>query len=222
MTETSEDVRTLALDVLAYAGFQKSYAFRSAGQESTINQPSTYRDSLSLILRNALVIMVIPEKIFSIPFLPTKFLQIGWAIREFKSHMLEMVADEKRLAAEGKPGLGHLVSNLVRASETTNSTKVSKDNKDQANGKMKPLSVDEILGNIFVFNFAGHDTTAISLAYSLLLLVAHPEVQDWISDELNAVLDSSNSDDWKYDENFPRLQRCLAVLVSRRVNPHKS
>lgn len=38
VTETSEDVRTLALDVHAYAVFQKSYAFQSAVQESTIDQ----------------------------------------------------------------------------------------------------------------------------------------------------------------------------------------
>lgn len=83
--------------------------------------------------------------------------------------MLDQLADEKRLIAEGKPGSGTLMSNLVRASEAhhdvaggVNDARTKMDGKPQ---DTKPLTVDEILGNIFVFHFAGHDTTAISLAY---------------------------------------------------------
>jgi hypothetical protein len=81
---------------------------------------------------------------------------------------------------------------------------------------MKPLSVDEILGNIFVFNFAGHDTTAISLAYSVLLLVDHPEVQDWVAEELMFYLDADRGGIWRYETVFPKLKRCLAILVRIR------
>ena len=79
--------------------------------------------------------------------------------------------------------------------------------------KCAPLTVDEILGNIFVFNFAGHDTTALSLASSMLLLVARPDVQEWMAEELNFYLKSGSSETWKYEEVFPKLRRCLAVLV---------
>ena len=88
--------------------------------------------------------------------------------------MLNVVAQERHLVAEGKPGTRNLVSNFVRAEL----------NKGKISHELKPMAIDEILGNIFVFNFAGHDTTAISLAYAVLLLVAHPEIQDWIADEL--------------------------------------
>ena len=212
---TAEDVRTLALHVLAYAGFQKSYPFKSIAEEHGAEPPSSYRDSLSLILRNVLIIMVVPEIIFSVPFLPRKWAKIGWAIKEFKNYMLYIVAEEKRLLEEGNQGTGNLVSNLVRASQP-NPAKPSAANKDRAVGKLdevKPLSVQEILGNIFVFNFAGHDTTAISMAYSMYLLVAHPEVQSWISEEIQHVCSDQDQAAWNYDETFPKLQRCLAVLV---------
>lgn len=202
---TSEDVRTLALHVLAYAGFQKSYPFKSFAKDS--ETPSSYRDSLSIILRNALVVMVVPSSVFSIPFLPAKWRQIGWAIAEFKQYMLNVVAEEKQLIAEGKPGTGNLVSNLVRAD--LNKTKMPHD--------LKPLSIDEILGNIFVFNFAGHDTTAISLAYAVLPLVAHPEIQDWISEELQYYLLNEDTKDWRYEDVFPKLKRTLAVLVRQHI-----
>lgn len=209
---TCDDTRTLALHVLAFAAFQKSYPFNSAIKEGAIDQPLTYRDSLSIILKNALVIMVMPVKAFDIPFLPTKWTQIGRAVAEFKSYMLGQLADEKRLIAEGKPGSGTLMSNLVRAS-SDGSLANKATQKVEVVSELKPLTTEEILGNIFVYNFAGHDTTAISLAYSMLLLVAHPEVQEWIAEELDYHLKTENCESWTYEETFPKLQRCLAVLV---------
>ena len=217
LRNTSEDTRTLALHVLAHAGFQKSYPFNSMAKAGAAHNPSTYRDSLSIILRNILVVLVLPPVAFRLPFLSAKWTQIGWAITEFRQYMLDQLADEKQLIAEGKPGSGTLMSNLVRASEVRpEQAKRSANGSVVVDGKgyeLKPLSIDEILGNVFVFNFAGHDTTAISLAYSMLLLVAHPEIQDWIAEELNFYLDSDESETWSYEVVFPRLKRCLAVLV---------
>ena len=215
---TAEDTRTLALHVLAYAGFQRSYPFRTILKDGDARPPSTYRDSISIILKNVLVILVLPQWVFRVPFLPTKWTQIGWAITEFKQYMLGQLAEEKRLIAEEKPGSGTLMSNLVRASDGRFDTVKRHEKrptvKQERSHGLKALTVEEILGNIFVFNFAGHDTTAISLAYSILLLVAHPEMQDWISDELNLYLPSGDRKDWDYDLTFPKLKRCLAVLVS--------
>ncbi|KAL8889132.1 MAG: hypothetical protein Q9192_006062, partial [Flavoplaca navasiana] len=202
LNTTSDDTRTLALHVLAYAAFQRSYPFRSMSHQSS--HPSTYRDSILIILKNILVIIVLPAAVFRIPFLPQRWRQIGAAVTNFQKYMQEQVLEERDLMAQGKQGSGTLISNLVRAS------------KEQGTGhgkpRFKPLSDEEILGNIFVFNFAGHDTTAISLAYSVLLLVAHPEVQEWIAEELRFYLPGANSEEWDYEHAFPKLQRCLAVL----------
>ena len=181
------------------------------------SQSSTYRDSLSVILRNILVVLVLPPVAFRLPFLSAKWTRIGWAITEFRQYMLAQLADEKRLIAEGKPGSGTLMSNLVRASEIRPElARRGANGKAAVDGKgyeLEPLSVDEILGDVFVLHFAGHDTTAISLAYSMILLVAHPEVQDWIAEELNFYLDSDETETWGYEVAFPKLKRCLAVLV---------
>ncbi|KAL9020662.1 MAG: hypothetical protein Q9185_002110 [Variospora sp. 1 TL-2023] len=211
LSSTSDDTRTLALDVLAYAGFQKSYPFQGKTHQS--NQPITYRDSLSIILQNILVIIVLPPFLFHIPFLPRRWKRIGAAVTYFTEHMHDQVAQEKGLMESGKQGSGTLISNLVRASEEVGTGTVRPN--------LKPLSNPEILGNIFVFNFAGHDTTAISLAYSVLLLVAHPEVQDWIGEELRFHLRGEESNGWDYELSFPKLQRCLAVLLEtlRLYNP---
>ncbi|KAL8922717.1 MAG: hypothetical protein Q9208_005030 [Pyrenodesmia sp. 3 TL-2023] len=220
--DTAEDVRTLAINVLAFAGFQKSYPFQSQRQKAELQGETTlssYRDALAVILRNVLVIIVLPASCFALPFLPKKWTKIGLAMTAFKQYMLEEVADEKLSISEGKPGTGTLVSNLVRASEQHRQDNENSGTRPQT---LKPLSIPEILGNIFVFNFAGHDTTAIFLSYALLLLVAYPEIQDWVSEEINQHLPSAFSvDSRNYVDNFSKLQRCLAVLLEtlRLYNP---
>ncbi|KAI9689168.1 MAG: hypothetical protein M1822_000906 [Bathelium mastoideum] len=208
-TTTADDTRTLALHVLAYVAFQKSYPFQSVSKAGVQDVDSmTYRDSLAIILSNAFTVMVLPLSVFSFPF-GKKWNQIGWAIHYFRSYMMKQLKDEQYLVRTGKSGTGTLVSNLVRASvDATNE-----------NGAMKPLTEDEILGNIFVFNFAGHDTTALSLASCMLLLVANPDVQDWVHEELEYYLEDSKSSD--YNDVFPKLKRTLAVLLEtlRLYNP---
>lgn len=210
---TADDSRTLALHVLAFAAFQKSYHFKSWVNENSPDRPTTYRDSLAIILKNVLIILVLPVKAFEIPFLPAKWARVGWAVTEFRRYMLAQLTEEKQLVAEGKQGSGNLISNLLRASDESTQPGQNSRQAEAARG-LKPLTQDEILGNVFVFNFAGHDTTAISLGYSMLLMVAHPGVQDWVAEELNHYLPSDDRQSWKYDDVFPKLKRTLAVLVS--------
>ena len=210
-TTTTDDTRTLALHVLAFVGFQKSYPFKSVSRADLTNPKSmTYRDSLAIILENALIVMVMPVASFAPSFLPLQWQQIGWAIKSFREYMSGQLEDERQLIRDGKPGTGTLVSNLVRASEeAANEKAVLNDGVP-----LKPLTEAEILGNIFVFNFAGHDTTAISTAYAMLLLVANPQVQDWVHEELQYHVKDTDLKSVSYSKLFPKLKRCLAVLVS--------
>lgn len=214
---TADDSRTLALHVLAFAAFQKSYPFKSWMNENSSDRPTTYRDSLAIILKNVLVILVLPVKAFDIPFLPAKWARVGWAVTEFRRYMLAQLTEEKQLLAQGKQGSGSLISNLLRASD-----ELDQPGRQAGSARgLKPLTQDEILGNVFVFNFAGHDTTAISLGYSMLLMVAHPDVQDWVAEELNHYLPYDDHKLWNYEEVYPKLKRTLAVLLEtlRLYNP---
>lgn len=214
LSSTATDVRTLALHVLAYVGFQKSYPFGSISKDAQGSGTSTYRDSLAIILHHVLIAVVLPAKIFDLPFLPASWKRVGLAKRNFRKYMLDQLGKEKELQLQGKPGSGSLMSNLVRASEEVSNVKVSQKAPEGEPQEIKTLTIDEILGNVFVFNFAGHDTTAIVLASSLYSLVAHPEVQDWISEELNYYLPDEDPESWTYDTHYTKLKRTLAVLVS--------
>lgn len=109
--------------------------------------------------------------------------------------MTEVYEAEKQAFAENKPATNNLMTQLIRASLGDDG-----------------LSETEIYGNIFVFNFAGHDTTAHTLAFTLHLLAAAPEIQEWVSEELDHVFGNAPVDAWNYLSHFPRLKRTLALL----------
>ena len=77
------------------------------------------------------------------------------------------------------------------------------------------LTDDEVLGNLFLYSTAGHDTTSNTLCYAIYLLAIYPELQDWIGEEVDEVVSGhGESGEWDYNIVFPKLQRCLALMVS--------
>ncbi len=202
------DTATLALHVLTCVGFGLSYPFHHGVRDLSDGHSMTYRDALSLCLRNIITFAIIPKKALSLSFLPKKLRRLGVATQEFQKYMEEMLTTERNMAAKNEHGTSNLMGSLVRASEEAQKSS------DVNDSTHIGLTDEEIFGNIFAFNLAGHETTANTIAASLVLLAAKPEFQDWLIEEVHHVLgDSSASEDWKYEESFPNLQRCLAVMV---------
>jgi cytochrome P450 len=198
------DTRTLSLNVLAAIGFRKSFDFRPRTQEAVLdNGKFSYRDALQLVLDNIIVLLIVPRKYLSYSWLPGWVRKIGKAANDFQLHMEEMLDDELVALNRGE-NRNSLMTSLVRALDTHQ--------KDSRQG----ISVEEIFGNLFIVNFAGHDTTANTLAFSTLLLSAFPDVQNWVAEEVDAVMrktgDAGPSD---YSALFPQLLRCKAIMVSR-------
>ncbi|MCJ1311766.1 hypothetical protein MMC25_005439 [Agyrium rufum] len=215
---TARDTRTLSLHVLSGVGFGKSYSFHKSAEPPSAGHTFNYRDSLALILENAIPILVFGPKLLNRKFLPNKWRRIGQATVDFKFHMTEMMQEERRLISQHKPGAGNIISSLI---------KTSADQIDASNQSLndllerKGLTEEEIYGNIFIYNFAGHDTVAITFNTAIYLLAAYPNVQDWIAEEINAVVPNGNTSSREYGEIYPKLNRCLAVLLEtvRLYNP---
>lgn len=217
-----QDLKTLAINVLAATAFKKSYDFRGSAEPQ--DEGSSYRKTLQTVLDNAILIMLIPYRYLRGPFVPKKLVRIGDAARSFKSHMVEMLEEEARALQENRSGSGGIMSSFVRAlnvhaREAATSPEImpSKDGK-------RGLSVDEIFGNVFTLNFAGYDTTAHTLGFALYLLAIHPEVQDWLAEEIAAAVVVGRPQDdiqaWDYQALFPRLRRCRTILLETlRVFP---
>jgi cytochrome P450 len=205
----AEDCRTLAFNVLLRVGFGKFSDFMRPSDRSEnplindANTPMDYRDALATILQNIMLVLAFgPNLLAKIPF-PRKLAQLGDATQVFKSYMTDMYQHACE-EATSRDANGEIDNNLLTSLVNAASMETGRLNKD------------EVIGNMFVYNFAGHDTTAHTLAMTFMLLAAYPEVQDWMHEEIVHVLgQESDSAMWDYDASFPRLKRCLAVLVRR-------
>ncbi|GME48497.1 uncharacterized protein K452DRAFT_130448 [Neofusicoccum parvum] len=208
---TATDSRTLALDVLVSAGFGKSFPFQGATQKPEAG-PLSYRDSLAKILENAVLILALHPDFISRIRYPRNLARIGQAIVSFKQYMTQDYEEERKAVEENRATGENLMVNLVRAS--------IEETADDSSQRRTGLTREEVFGNMFVFNFAGHDTTAHSLNFTFYLLAAHPWVQEWMYEEINHIFQDNDVTSWSY-EAFPRLNRCLAVLYEtvRLYNP---
>lgn len=204
--ETVGDTALLTLHVLTYAGFGMKYSYSSGVQRPQPGFTLSYRDALSLILRNVIILFIVPRSFLRLSFMPKKLRDLGQATKEFQKYMEEMLARERQLISKRVPGQGNLISALIRASEEAK--------KLDENESVQGLQDEEIFGNIFIYNLAGHETTANTIAFAIVILAAYPEWQDWIAEEIEFVFGSGQTNKaGAYEAAFPRLRRCLAIMV---------
>ncbi|KAI1121847.1 putative cytochrome P450 [Nemania abortiva] len=201
-----KDTRALSLNVLAAIGFGKKYDFRGS-TEPQADETGSYRDSLQTVLDNIILLIVVPFNVLAM--FPKSWGRIGKAAISFNNYMLKMLEEETQALAKGRPGSSGIMPLFVRAADTYHQELSAESDPKAAK---KGLSVNEILGNLFVINFAGHDTTANTLAFCSLLLAAHPDVQAWLAEEIAFVTGNSPVETWDYRELFPRLKRCRATI----------
>ncbi|KAL8703797.1 MAG: hypothetical protein Q9225_008109 [Loekoesia sp. 1 TL-2023] len=203
------DTRTVSLHVMSGAVFGKSYPFRGADEASSSakEDSSSYGEALRIVLDRCIPLVVLGRKNLSNPWLPKSFRELYQATSIFQEHMTKAYEDEKRAMLRNDKLENNLMTSLVRASQANVDQKGSTTGSHQ-----EGLTEEEVYGNVFVFNFAGHDATANSLAIGICLLATRPDIQDWIAEEINAVLAGVDSKESSYETAFPRLPRCLAVV----------
>lgn len=201
----ADDARSLALHVMSRAGFGKSFEFQGHEQREALTldgSTMSYKDSLKMILDNCILIFIFGPKFLGKTWLPKKLQAVHHACFSFQKHMTEAYEQEKQAVDGGQSQATdqNFLNLLVRASHN------NPDPKSQ-------LTESEIYGNIFTFNFAGHDTTAHTFTFALYFLAACPDVQDWIHDEIRHVAGQRRPQEWEYELDSPRLKRCLAVML---------
>ncbi|KAK4038604.1 cytochrome P450-like protein [Parachaetomium inaequale] len=209
-TSVGEDSRTVTLHVLSKACFGQSFAFEGHDERRPASASASFRFSLLTVMENALLLMALTPRFFTNPWmpLPAAWRRLGKACDEFRSHMSYFYNREVRALKEGGRQKADytLMAALVRASQQR------PEGKEEGEDQFANLTEAEIYGNMFVFAFAGHDTTAHLLTYAVFFLAANPSVQDWLASELRHVLGDRPRSQWDYHADFPRLRRCLAVL----------
>ncbi|KAF2260654.1 cytochrome P450 monooxygenase-like protein [Lojkania enalia] len=214
----ADDTKVFTLNVLAAAIFNKSYPFEGATESkahlNTQDDSYQYRDSLGKILANIIPIFICGEHGLKAWWTPKSWKSAGTAIATFRSYVTGLINEERDYMNRGVQKNQHLVAALVRACESEK----TEDEKSVSSKRNMTLTEEEIISNLFVYAFAGNDTTAISLNHLLVDLAASPETQDWIAEEIRYYLPEDDTSEWAY-KTFPKLKRCLAVVMeSLRIN----
>lgn len=201
----ADDLRSLSLHVMSRAGFGQSFKFQGQEERDTAAPGEVamdFKTSLQTILENCVLIFALGRKTLSKPWLPKKLRQVNDACNAFQAHMTKVYEEEKKLFAEGGSATRdrNFMTQLVRASQ------------DEAiASSLGGLTESEIYGDMFSFNFAGHDTTSHTFTFAMYFLAASPAVQDWVSEEARHVLGHRRADESTYAD-FPRLKRALSVM----------
>jgi cytochrome P450 len=127
-----------------------------------------------------------------------------------------MVRERRELGADQSSRRRQdLLGALIQSSEDASE---EKEDASEAQTKSVPLTDREVMGNIYVFLLAGHDTTAHTLAFTFGLLGLYPEIQQELYESITKVLPTP-LDEMTY-EKTSELHYALAVfLETLRVYP---
>lgn len=161
---SADDLRTLSLHILSGAGFGKYQPFEGHEEKVAANAGVSggYKDDLQMILENCVLMVALGPKFLSRlgPQLPGtwKLARLSEACARFQQYMAQEYEEAKAKVARSGAGADTktLMSSLVRASQ------------DEAKAGAIGLTEKDIYANIFVLNFAGHDTSMYNLSLTFL------------------------------------------------------
>lgn len=223
LRSTQEDTTRIAFNVLSAAGFGLAFDFDDVKAQSGLSEAHkkaghqmSYREALFFMLNDIVSLVIYTMgRTYGWPVFAMwgQVKAMAVAREEYAWYMREMLQKEREEIRAGISATGakeNLMSVLVRNSDQgTDETVFSK----IGSNKIGPVMTDdEILGNLFVYNLAGHDTTAGTLNFAITLLACEPKWQEWLAEEIDAVVREDQTG-LKYTTVFPKLHRCLALMV---------
>lgn len=214
MADMFTDFHLLAMHVLSAAGFGHLHDFSSGLQEVPQGKTKSFSGALNFMLMNVIPVMIFgPMKLPHFLTWP-KFRETQAAIKDMGEYLAETVAYTRATTQSGGGGRqADIASALIEADEAAKREDRQQAGKSIGGGKPNFLSDSELFGNLYAFNVAGFDTTAGTLCYATPFLAVNSHIQEWVGEEIDAVFGSTPPLSSDYESTFPRLTRCLAVMV---------
>ncbi|KAF8135992.1 cytochrome P450 [Mycena galopus ATCC 62051] len=148
--------------------------------------------ALKIVAESTIIDTAVPKWLWYLPIPRLREARLARArLREF---MKEQVAERKASVAAGDK----------RADAFTLMVKANQDESSKYQ-----LDDQELIGNIFLFLFAGHETTANSFAVTLGYMAIHEEIQNEVLEQIMSVLGPDR--DPEYDD-YLKLDKVLAIF----------
>lgn len=203
--EVAYDLRNATADILARTCFGSDY---ESGKEVFGKQELL----LDLVFQTAVANALIP----GYKFLP---LPSNLAARKIENsideHLCRVVKSrmESFTRAAGTSVQHTDLLSLILAGDET-------DNEQSKKRKLNPLNAQQIIAECRTFFFAGHETTANLLAWTMMLLSLYPEWQERVRDEVEEVCGDGDDDEPLKADQLNKLKLLGMVLYeSLRLYP---
>ncbi|KAE8380606.1 cytochrome P450 [Aspergillus bertholletiae] len=217
LPDPREDILKFTLNIICSVGYGVNLPFRPAVENSTGNAEGLFKDAVrpspgfqftfrsameylnkhitTMFIANGYLPKIIPRS--ALPFFKKDF----DAFDDIGKYLRALVS-----TTEAKETLSqNLIDGLVR----------SKQHGDKNQGLHSKLTDDEIRGNLFLFTIAGHETTATTLRYALVLLALNPDAQEYLYEGIQEATcdEPHNPVDWDYGRVYPKLISPLCVML---------
>jgi len=120
-----------------------------------------------------------------------KFTVASRMSRMIVAHLKKVLAYRKRV------GISSQTLDVIQLMLNTSLTV----NTDVKGRNLPVLTDDDIIGNCFMFLFAGFETTANALAFTTLMLARNPDIQERLYEEINKII-PEDEENITYDQIF--------------------
>jgi cytochrome P450 len=192
-----DGMSTLALNIISAVAFE-NHKVNEVEEGHTMSLKEALTTVMSTSISPALegVMSWINTPTFH-TLMPSNIKRLMIAMKEFRQYTDGLISRERQYSADKKEAEKsemNLMQTLIKANT----------------GENAKLSSEEMRGNIFIFTVGGLESTSATLTYALSLLSIHPEIQDWVAEEIQEV---TKDREVEYTKIFPKLFRVKALMV---------
>ncbi|KAH8881377.1 cytochrome P450, partial [Thozetella sp. PMI_491] len=213
------DLMNLTLDVLGKVAFGLEIEDGSADVPGKISKDEMggFLKSLGEMLDYIMALILLPRWLLKWgPFSSLRKANQSFDdVRAFTNDIL--VEKRARLQAKGSDATaasGDLLFRLIQASTDQSLAEEKDTDRVAKTSKIERFSDSEVLGNVFVFLFAGHDSTAGSIHSLIMFMALHPACQRRLQEAIDAATEGSDPED--YSTVVPKLLE--SVYVNAVIN----
>ncbi|KAL8279097.1 hypothetical protein RQP46_008555 [Phenoliferia psychrophenolica] len=194
----------MALMIISSAAFGQRHPWPQNDDDedpAPVGRKLGFITALKGALEGTVVKLCLPNWAYSLPFEYPKHVQLCFA--ELEGFLKDMVRERKEAKISGGADQNDLFSALLNGVQDEEGSGV--------------LTTEELLGNMYIFLLAGHETTAHTLAFAFTLLALYPEHQETLYEEASSVFGGRTS---TYDD-YSQLPYALATIqeVLRMYTP---
>ncbi|KAJ7634855.1 cytochrome P450 [Roridomyces roridus] len=183
----------LAFLVISTCGF--GFASSWATPPKAADGGTSMQESLTILSENFWTLVMAPKWLMYLP-IPNSMIRKTFVAKErVANFMQDQIVERKAQVASGSETSSDAFTTLVKANMNES-------------GKYQ-LDDQELVGNVFVLMFAGHETTAHTLAATLCFMAIHQEIQDEVVEQINSVVGFERDPDFN---DYTKLDKVLAIF----------